>query len=153
MRTTVFSLILMCCACASQMTFAQDGNDVRFVAVEIYLDSDEPVAAWQFDLKDRNGLMKVIGVENGENAAFGRTPYYDRQAVRESAADRIIVADFSLAEVNRLPTGRTRIATLHLMLTGAGEPAFNLNLITANTYDGKVVDASISLESPIGSEQ
>ena len=37
----------------------------RFVPLDIYLDSPEPVAAWQFELKDRNAATKVVGVEGG----------------------------------------------------------------------------------------
>ncbi len=151
MRAAIFGFMLVGCACLSLTSAPQD--NVPFAAVDIYLNSTEPVAAWQFDLSDRNGLMSVVGVENGESAAFERTPYYDREAVRLGSANRIIVADFSLADENRLPSGRTRIATLHLMLKGAGDPVFNLNLTTATTYDGQVIDASISLESPIRNER
>ncbi|MYE13704.1 MAG: hypothetical protein F4X99_19020 [Gammaproteobacteria bacterium] len=34
----------------------------RFVPVEVYLESSEPVAAWQFELADRAGAMKVVGI-------------------------------------------------------------------------------------------
>ena len=153
MRAVFFGFVFICSVCLSQHGAAQDPEYARFAAVEIYLHSSEPVAAWQFSLNEKNGLMKVVGVENGESAAFARTPYYDREAIRLGSADKVIVADFSLADENRLPSGRTRIATIHLMLTGTGEPAYNLYLITATAYDGRVVDASISLTSPPGSEQ
>jgi hypothetical protein len=96
--------------------------------------------------------MKIVGVENGASAAYSRAPYYDREAVQLGTADRIIVADFSLAEPSQLPSGRTRVATLHLMLTGPGEPAFELDLVTAVRHDGRTIDASIALELNPGSE-
>lgn len=130
-----------------------DEHNVRFAAVDIYLDSADPIAAWQFELSDRAGLMKVVGVEQGESPAFERVPYYDREAVRLGDADRLIVADYSLASVDELPSGRARIATIHLMLSGDDDADFNLQLVTATTYDGVVTDAHISLDVRTGSEQ
>lgn len=151
MRAVVFNLIVLCCLW--QTSAAQHADGSQFAAVDIYLDSAEPVAAWQFEFSNRNGLMKIIGVENGESAAFERVPYYDREAVRRGTADRIVVADFSLADESLLPSGRTRIATLHLMLEGRDDPSFDLHLVTAVTQDGQPIDASIGLESKTGSEQ
>jgi hypothetical protein len=152
-RAVIFSLIVLCAACAWQTSAAQHDDSGRFAAVDVYLDSSEPVAAWQFEFSSRKGLMKVVGVENGESAAFGGTPYYDREAVQLGTADRIIVADFSLADTDLLPSGRIRIATLHLMLAGTDVPPFDLHLITAVTRDGRTIDASISLESQTESKQ
>lgn len=112
----------------------------RFVPVEVFLDSPEPVAAWQFELKDRNASMTVVGVENGGSDAFQRAPYYDREAVTRGEADRIVVADYSLAEESKLPTGRVRVATVHLMLEG--EADFELDLVTANSADGRRIEAA-----------
>jgi len=151
-RTVILSLIVLCAACVWRTGAAQPDDGSRFAAVDIYLDSAEPVAAWQFEFSSRNGLMKIVGVENGESAAFEGTPYYDREAVQLGTADRIIVADFSLADADLLPSGRIRIATLHLMLAGANAPTFDLHLVTAVTRDGRTIDASIRLESQIERE-
>jgi len=127
-------------------------QDTRFAAVDIYLDSNEPVAAWQFELDDSHGTMKVVGVEQGESPAFTRVPYYDREAVRLGEADRIIVADYSLADTGELPRGRTRIATIHLMLSG-DTADLRVDLVTATTHDGVRTDAGISLAVREGSRQ
>lgn len=152
MRTVVCTLVLLLGACVGQIAAAQDDGR-RFAAVDIYLDSAEPVAAWQFEFSNRRGAMQVVGVENGESAAFEGAPYYDWEAVELGTADRIIVADFSLAEPRHLPAGRIRITTLHLVLTGKDDPAFDLDLVTAVTRDGRTIDASISFESRTGSKQ
>lgn len=141
------------CLFAILLSPVATAQDVRFAAVDIFLDSPEPVAAWQFELADRHGTMKVVGVEQGESPAFERVPYYDREAVRRGTADRIIVADYSLADAGELPTGRSRIATIHLMLSGDRDADFNLQLVTATTYDGEAMDARISLAVRTGSEQ
>ena len=133
-------------------SYASDKR-VHFAAFDVYLHSDDPVAAWQFELADRHGLMKVVGVENGESPAYPRAPYYDREAVRLGTADRIIVADYSLADVAQLPEGRIRVATVHLMIDDPVGTDFILNLITATSSDGHALDASLSFELRTGSDQ
>ena len=64
----------------------------------------------------------------------------------QGGADRIIVADYTLADGSRLPRERMRLATLHLMLEGDAD--FELRLVTATTPDGRVIDASITLQIP-----
>ena len=118
-------------------------QDARFVPVEIFLDSAQPVAAWQFELVDRNGRMTVVGVENGASKAFTGAPYYDRPATQAGEVERIVVAAYTVADAPQLPTGRTRIATVHLMIVG--EADFEVTLVTATTADGQRIDASISL--------
>ena len=112
----------------------------RFVPVDVFLDSPEPVAAWQFELKDRNASMQVVGVESGGGDVFQRAPYYDREAVTRGEASRIVVADYSLAEQSKLPSGRVRVATLHLLVDGDAD--FELNLITATAADGRPIEAA-----------
>ena len=146
MRRLVISLALWL---ASAMVLAQD---VTFATVDIFLDSENPVAAWQFELDDRNNVMQVVGVEQGEAAAFTRVPYYDLDAVQRGEADRIIVADYTLADVDQLPSGRFRLATIHVMLRG-DDADLNLNLVTATTYDGERTDAHASFSVRQGSEQ
>ena len=139
-------VLLAACCLVPAAAGADSGGNPRFVPVEIHLDSPQPVAAWQFELGDRNGATKVVGIERGGIPAFPNAPYYDRAAVAEGDADRIIVADYTLAGESRLPRGRMRLATLHLMLEGDAD--FELRLITATTSDGQAIDASIALQIP-----
>ena len=143
-------LIAILVVAALPLTAAAQG--VRFAAVDIYLESDVPIAAWQFELNDRDAVMKVVGVEQGESNAFTRAPYYDREAVSLGEADRIIVADYTLAGIGDLPSGHFRIATVHVMLSG-GDGDLDLNLVTATTYDGVRTDALASFSVRQGSEQ
>lgn len=151
MRNSIFALVLLSLGTFGY-SYADEAN-IRFTAVDVYLDSAEPVAAWQFELGDRAGVMKVVGVEQGDSPAYAHAPYYDREAVRLGEADRIIVADYSLADVVELPSGRVRVATVHLMLSSDDDADFNLFLVTATTYDGVVTDARISFDVRTGSEQ
>lgn len=123
----------------------------RFVAVDVFIDSAAPLAAWQFEFSDLNNATKVVGIENGDVAAFNRAPFYDRDAVAGGNADRIVVADYSLTSRSDLPTGRIRVATLHLMVSGATD--FASKLIVAATHGGKSIEAEISVEISAGREQ
>jgi hypothetical protein len=150
MKSTLSILLLLCAAVSFETSAAQDDGTRSFVAVDVYLQADGPLAAWQFEFSGRNAM--IVGVENGESDAFAGTPYYDREAVQLGTSDRIVVADFSLATPDELPSGRIRIATLHIMLADAGQPEFDLDLVTAVTHDGATIDASIALEPRRGSQ-
>lgn len=117
------------------------GPKVRFAPLHIYLDSgNRPLAAYQFELKATAGQIKIVGVESGEHKAFKEAPYYDPAAL---ANDRIIIAAFNTGR--ELPKGRTRIATIHLQITGDIEPEYELNLTVAADADGKEIPANIDL--------
>ncbi len=118
-----------------------------FTTVDVFVSAGEPLAAWQFELSDETGTMTVVGVENGDSDAFRDAPYYDRAAVEAGVAKRIVVADYSL-DLERLPAGRVRVATLHLMLEGT--PEFNIRLVNATAADGRRLEATISLEKRQG---
>jgi len=128
-------------------------GEIRFATIDVFVDSDEPLAAWQFELTEATGAMAVVGVENGDSQAFAEAPHYDLEAVARNRADRIIVADFSLAERAALPTGRTRVATVHVRLTGGRPPAFELNLTAAGNADGQPIPATAAYELNDGRAQ
>ena len=114
----------------------------RFVPLHIYLDCGEhELAAYQFELKVTCGDVKIVGVEGGEHPAFSNPPYYDPQALTEG---RIIVAAFSTDTV--LPSGRLRIATLHLQITGDVEPDYDLTLTISADAQGKSIPATITFQ-------
>ena len=117
-------------------------SKVRFAPVDIYLDSGStPLAAYQFELRATTGEIKIVGVEGGEHEAFREAPYYDPDAL---AKDRIIIAAFNTGQ--DLPTGRTRIARVHLQIGGDVEPEYELNLTVAAAADGQNCPAEIALE-------
>ena len=122
----------------------------RFAVVDVYLNSDEPLAAWQFELAESAGLMQVVGIEGGEADVFSEPPYYDRDAVQGGTADRIIVASFTTEALTALPIGRTRVATVHVRLGGSATPDYDLRLVAAGAPDGRSIDADISLDTRSG---
>ena len=152
-KCAALSLIWAACLLVVASAAAQDraaASSVRFAALDVYVDSSAPLAAWQFELSERRGRMTVVGVENGDSAAFANAPRYDLAAVQRGDAERIIVADFSLDPAARLPVGATRVATIHVRLRGAEEPDYELRLIAAGDAAGQRIDASIRLSPEEG---
>jgi len=147
-RLRIITVLLLIAASS-----AMADSPVRFTAVDVYIDAAEPMAAWQLEFSAIAGGMQVVGVENGESKAFDDAPYYAREAVENGRADRIVVADYSLVEQNELPSGRVRVTTLHLMLSGDEAPEFNTRLIVASSYQGKRITAEISFAVSGGSDQ
>lgn len=115
---------------------------VRFAPLHVYLDSGRRgLAAYQFELEATAGQIEIVGVEGGEHKAFSEAPYYDPAAL---AQDRIIIAAFNTGQ--DLPTGRTRIATIHLLIKGDVEPQYELNLTVAGDADGEKIPAELTFE-------
>ena len=147
-RYVLLSLIFTCVTItllAPQVSRASKALEprVRFAPVDIYLDSgSSPLAAYQFELKVTKGEVKIVGVEGGEHAAFQEAPYYDPAALMK---DRIIIAAFNTGR--DLPTGRTRIARLHLQITGDAEPRYELELTITGNAEGRELPAEITLET------
>ena len=119
----------------------------RFEAVHVYVDSGgSPLGAYQVQLSDRQGRVQVVGVENGEHAAFGKAPFYDRTAVNQGKADRIIIAAYSTLPADQLPTGKTRMATVHLRVMGQAPADYQIKLIAAADAAGNDINATVSLD-------
>ncbi|MEA3227061.1 MAG: hypothetical protein U9Q07_14010 [Planctomycetota bacterium] len=115
---------------------------VRFAPLHIYLDSgNRSLAAYQFELEATTGQIEIVGVEGGKHGAFSEAPYYDPAAL---AQDRIIIAAFNTGR--DLPTGRTRIATIHLLIKGEAEPQYELKLTVAGDADGEKIPARLTFE-------
>lgn len=147
-RVLAFSVILACpvlLLLAPQASHAGKRIEqrVRFAPVHVYLDSGgKLLAAYQFELKAITGQIKIVGVEGGEHPAFQEAPYYDPAALMN---DRIIIAAFNTGR--DLPTGRTRIATIHLQILRDAEPEYELTLVAAADADGQNIPAVLNLKT------
>ena len=104
-------------------------------------DSGEvPLGAYQFELSDPAGSIKIVGVEGGEHAAFAEPPYYDPEALQN---ERIIIAAFNTGD--DLPVGNTRVATVHVRVAGQADPDYTVNLAVAADADGEEIPATVSI--------
>lgn len=113
-------------------------GDVRFIPVDIYIDSDDaPLGAWQIEFVG-HGDVELVGVEGGEHAAYQQPPHYDAAALMHG---RVILA--ALNTTDDVPTGKTRVARLHVRVTG--EPKFETILIAAGNSSGERIDAIVTI--------
>jgi hypothetical protein len=116
---------------------------IRFVAVEVFVDSGtQGLAAYQLTFAASRGDVKIVSIEGGEHPEFKQPPYYDAKAVQR---ERAVLAAFSTSAEANLPKGRTRVATIHLQVSGSREPKYKLDLTTAATSDGRAIAAECSL--------
>jgi hypothetical protein len=119
---------------------------LRFQALDLFIDSgDTPLAAYQVEIRAAAAHARLVGVEGGEPASgpFVDPPYYDPAALHEDQlAERIILAAFSTA--HELPTGRTRVARIHVQVSGDAQYASDL--LAAGNADGQRINATLHLE-------
>jgi hypothetical protein len=130
----------------SSSSHAQDNvpspQPVRFRALDVFVDSgDKPLAAYQLEVSAADGDTKVAGIEGGEHPAFKQPPFYDPKAIQQ---ERVILAAFNTAAADQLPTGKTRVATLHFQTRGDQPPQYTLKLATAASVDGQQINVSAS---------
>ncbi len=122
----------------------QPGETLRFDAVHVFVDSGTaPLAAYQLSLRATTGNVRIVGIEGSDHHAFANAPYYDPVAIQ---GDRVIIGAFSTADVASLPTGRTRIATIHVQVTG-GQAEYDARLTVSAGADGAAIPGRLTLET------
>jgi hypothetical protein len=125
----------------AQETATEEGR-IRFCAVDIYVDSKgSPLAAYQLEFTVTNGVAKIVGIEGGEHPAFHEPPFYDPKAMQR---ERVILAAFNTG--NELPSGKTRVATIHLQVIGDAALQWELKLQAAGNSAGARIAAQASFE-------
>lgn len=128
---------------------SQPATMARFAAIDIFLDPlGHPLAAYQLEFRAIAGRIKIVGVEGGEHAAFRSAPYYDPAAIQN---ERVIIGALSTLAPDGLPTARTRIARIHLMIESGDEPRFEVHSQTAAGPDTNKIDAAASFAATPGS--
>jgi hypothetical protein len=142
-RALLILVIGLAARLPAQQSVTEEGR-TRFCAMDIFVDSGStPLAAYQLEFAATNGVAKIVGIEGGEHTAFRQPPFYDPKAMQH---ERVIIASFSTAPAASLPTGRTRIATIHFQVTGTQLPQFELRLQTAGDSQGDKISARANFE-------
>jgi hypothetical protein len=114
----------------------------RFEAIDVFVDSgNHRLAAWQLELKSTGDDLRIVGIEGGEHPAFKEPPYFDKRAMNNN---RVIIAAFSTED--NLPSGRSRVARIHVQIQGPGGRTWLSELTTAAIADGTRIPAAISLQ-------
>ncbi len=119
----------------------EEESAVRFCFVDLYADSESrALAAWQVELiaTAEAGEVKIVGIEGGEHPAYGQPAYYDPAALMHH---RVILAAFNTG--NDLPTGRTRVARVHLQVPAHAQPHYEVKLEAAADRDGQRIDVTV----------
>jgi len=118
----------------------------RFEAIDVFVDSgNQRLAAWQLEVKSTANDVQIVGIEGGEHPAFAEPPYYDKRAMK---SNRVIIAAFSTGD--NLPSGRSRVARIHVQVRGSGARTWLSELTTSATTDGTRIPAEISLVKVAG---
>ena len=137
----VLAFALAASAPGQQPTNSPDQRP-RFCAVDIFIDSGtSPLSAYQLEFSADDHSAKIVGIEGGEHAAFCAAPYYDPKAIQQ---ERVIVAAFNTQKPDRLPTGKTRVSTIHLQTTQSSQLQFKLKVQVAADANGKAVVVEVT---------
>jgi hypothetical protein len=114
-----------------------------FQVLDLYIDSGTAaLGAYQVELKADAAGAKVVGIEGGEHAAFIQPPFYDPAALHEDQLrERVVLAAFSTDA--ELPSGRTRVARVHVQI--AGNAKYAATLQTAGARAGEKIDAQVEV--------
>jgi hypothetical protein len=110
-------------------------EDVRFRPVDIVIDSDQPIAAYELEVVVARGNAIITGVEGG-SAPMNEPPYYDPAALQ---AGRIIIAAFSTEDT--LTGGAHRVATIHFRESGS-QPHYEVRVRVIAGPDGDRLNAT-----------
>ena len=107
----------------------------QFTAVDVYVDSPKPLAAWQLEIRTD---ATIVGVEGGAPKAFAEPPFYDPKALQ---GGRIVLAAFTTDAAP--PSGRIRVARLHLQERGVSP--LSAHEIVAAAPGGARLDVKVEL--------
>lgn len=123
-------------------------EEMSFEAVHVVLDSGEtPLASFQFEPTAETGDIRVVGVEGGEAKAFAEPPFYDRRAVERGEAERGVVAAYTTAPADDLPTGRTRVATVHVQKLPGAAVSYAVQFRAASDAAGQRITPTLTFAS------
>ena len=140
LRTSILLLSLQAVSAGPQAV----ETAVRFETVDVFVDTtDNALAAYQLEFFAGAGDAKIAGIEGGAHPAFATPPYYDPKAMQQ---DRVILGAFTTDEAAALPTGKTRVATIHLQTVGTDPPDFQIRLQAAADADGRTITAEATFQ-------
>lgn len=133
----------------------------RFVAYDLFLDPHkQALAAYQIEVTSGDGpITTLVGIEGGDGA-YADAPYYDPEALHPGVlsdpaaahdsnaqprpAERVILAALA-SDPAAAPSTDSRIARLHYMLEGSGEPSLSARLIVAGADERTPINADLRL--------
>jgi len=117
-------------------------STTHFTTVDLFVDPHgNALAAYQLEFVADPARVTLVGIEGGEHPAYHQPPYYDPKAL---SGNRVILAALSTA--SDPPSARTRVATLHLRVSGGrDEPTYQAKLEVAGNREGKPIAADVTV--------
>ena len=100
------------------------------------------MAAYQLKISDERAAVKILSVEGGEHASFAEAPKFDPKAIQR---DVMKMAAFSLDVAEKLPSGRVRVASLHVEIGPGLTPEWKAVVEAAAGPKGKKISATVSI--------
>jgi hypothetical protein len=121
----------------------------RFLSVDVFVDAKtSALGAYQVEFAVETGKALVVGLTAGEHPAYANTPPYYDPAALTPGHERLIFAAFSTDA--SLPRGRTRVASIQLMVEGDATPQYAAKLVVAADEAGKAIGgATVSLSQGV----
>jgi hypothetical protein len=117
----------------------QDLQQTQFLAYDVVIDAGtEPLAVYQVEIKDTKGRARIVGIEGGEPGVYNEAPHYDPKAIQ---GEHAIIGAFTTKDA---PTGKVRVARLHVMAEG-GTPEFTTTITTA-APGGRKFNATLTIQ-------
>lgn len=115
----------------------------NFVPVDVYVDSGaEQIVAYQLELTYDRGKVQVLSLEGGDPEAFGDAPHYDPAGMR---GGRIVIAAFTTDDAGA-PSGRHRLARLHLRLAPGASADIEARVVIAARPGGEPIPVEVELK-------
>lgn len=136
-KKTLFSASLRLCVFALFFALRVSAEQIHFTTFDIFVDSgNAPLAAYQLEFSGPTDQVRITGIEGGEHEAYKIPPFYDPKAMQQ---ERVILAAFNARPEAKLPSGKTRVATIHLQYVGSAKPECSLKFHTAADPNGKAI--------------
>ena len=118
-------------------------RSAEFAVFDVFVDSGaEHLAAYQLKISDEKAAVKILSVEGGEHASFAQPPKFDGKAIQR---DVIKIAAFSLDAREKLPSGRVRVASLHVEIGPGLTPDWKAVVEAAGGAGGTKISAAVSI--------
>jgi hypothetical protein len=144
--SALLALFLLWSTTEARTTSLSTTVPVTFRTVPVFVDPHaKPLAAYQVEISADPARVTLVGIEGGEHPAFNAAPYYDPAALNHN---RVILGAFSTS--SDLPTTKTRVATLHVRVTGDEPLTWSTRLITAADPTGQSLAADVSVSDAEG---
>jgi len=131
----------------------QNPAPITFVSVQLLIDPQgRPLAAYQIEIDSAGADFQVVGLVASPHPAYTREPYYDLDANNRNT-DRLILANYSLADADDLPAGPVEVATVNLALRGNYHaddlPPITVKLTAAYDHESEKIGAVASYQMSV----